>query len=316
MSSNTEQYDPIRIIVRPREVDLGGFIIRRTLPARSLPAVGPWVFFDHIGPASFPPGEGVDVIPHPHINLSTVTYLFEGEIVHRDSIGSVQAITPGAVNLMAAGRGIVHSERTGEQLRASGHRVHGLQLWSALPEEFEEIEPAFYHYPARDLPRISNRGVELRVMIGSAFGLDSPVKTFSPTLFAEAEIPEGGNLRLPDGVEDRAVYPVSGSLYLNDTELPVNRMILFAKGSDVLLSARAHSRIVMIGGEPLGKRHMWWNFVSSRKERIEEAKADWKAGRFAMVPGETEFYPLPETDAFSERQGREEKQEHEEEHEQ
>ncbi len=306
MSDKPVYSEPIQSVIRPREVDLGGFIVRRALPARGIRAVGPWVFFDHVGPVSFPSGRGVDVIPHPHINLSTVTYLFKGELVHRDSIGNVQTITPGAINLMVAAKGIVHSERTGPQLRAAGHRMNGLQLWLALPEEYEESEPTFSHYPAQDLPRTNVEGTELRVMIGDAYGLHSPVETLSPTLYAEAEIPKGKSLRLPDDVEDRAVYLVSGSLQASgtgagQTELTEKCLTLFTHKSDVSLSAREDSRITIIGGKPLGKRYMWWNFVSSRKERIERAKADWKEDRFTMVPGETEFYPLPETDAFPER---------------
>jgi redox-sensitive bicupin YhaK (pirin superfamily) len=292
----------IRMIVRPREVDLGGLLVRRALPSSGLRAVGPWVFFDHFGPHSFPREKGLDVIPHPHINLATVTYLFEGEIVHRDSIGSVQTITPGAINLMVAGRGIVHSERTGPELRAAGHRLNGLQLWFALPEEHEEDEATFSHYPPEDLPRENLEGVEARVMIGSAYGMSSPVQTFSPTLYAEAEIPAGGSLVLPDGMRERAVYLVSGSLRLGQAELPEQALTLVEDRPGVQLSALQPSRIAIIGGAPVGRRTMWWNFVSSRRERIEEAKADWKADRMGRVPGETERYPLPERDAFSEGQ--------------
>jgi redox-sensitive bicupin YhaK (pirin superfamily) len=259
----------------------------------------------------FLPGKGVDVIPHPHINLATVTYLFEGEIVHRDSIGSVQTISPGAINLMMAAGGIVHSERTGPELRAAGHRMSGLQLWLALPEEVEEALPAFFHYPPRDLPRTEIGGVKVRVMIGSAYGLSSPVRTYSPTLYAEAEIPEGASLELPNEAnekfEQRAVYLASGDLAVggstaHDTALPLHSMALFTPGAAVTVNARQKSRIALIGGRPLGKRYMWWNFVSSRRERIERAKADWKEGRFVMVPGETEFYPLPESDSFLRRE--------------
>lgn len=301
MQEATAYPQSIQRIIRPREVDLGRFVVRRSLPAMGMHAVGPWVFFDHMGPATFPPEKGVDVIPHPHINLATVTYLFDGEIVHRDSIGNVQTITPGAVNLMVAARGIVHSERTSPQLRAAGHRLNGLQLWFALPEEDEEIEPRFYHYPAQDLPQASVDGAELRVMIGSAYGLDSPVKTFSPTLCAEAEVPKGCSLPLPEAAEQRAVYLASGRLRIQDTDLPPRCMTVFEPGSEVRLVALEDSRIATIGGAPLGKRFMWWNFVSSRKERIEQAKADWKEGRFGAVPGEREFYPLPQVDAFSEK---------------
>lgn len=291
---------PIERIIQPREIDLGGFVVRRCLPARGLHAVGPWVFFDHIGPALFPPGRGVDVIPHPHINLATVTYLFEGEIVHRDSIGSVQTISPGAVNLMVAGRGVVHSERTGPELRAAGHRVNGIQLWFALPEESEEIQPSFRHYPAADLPRTEIDGTRLRVMIGAAFGLRSPVETFSPTLYAEADMPRGCTLDLPSDVDQRGVYVVSGALGLQDFEIGERSMAVFTPDEKVRLTALEDSRAAVIGGAPLGKRYMWWNFVSSRAQRIEKAKSDWRQGKFEMVPGETEAYPLPQRDAFSE----------------
>jgi redox-sensitive bicupin YhaK (pirin superfamily) len=286
--------------VEPRVVDLGGFTVRRSLPATGLHAVGPWVFFDHMGPVDFPRGRGVDVIPHPHINLATVTYLFEGQIVHRDSIGSVQTITPGAINLMVAGRGIVHSERTGPELRAAGHRMNGLQLWFGLPEEVEEIEPAFYHYPEEDLPRKTINGAQVRVMIGSAFGLHSPVKRFSPTLYAEAVLPRGRGITLPPEVLQRGIYLVSGALSLHDAELSEHSLIVFKQGCEVSLRARQDSRVALIGGDPLGKRHMWWNFVSSSRERIDRAKSDWRNGHFRMVPGETEFAPLPKRDAFLE----------------
>jgi redox-sensitive bicupin YhaK (pirin superfamily) len=290
----------IERIIQPRVVDLGGFTVRRSLPALGIHAVGPWVFFDHMGPAAFARGKGVDVIPHPHINLGTVTYLFEGEIVHRDSIGSIRTITPGAINLMVAGRGIAHSERTRAELRKAGHRMNGLQLWFALPEEEEEIEPAFYHYPAEDLPRGTVDGARLRVMIGSAFGLHSPVKTFSPTLYAEAELPGGCTFSLPEDARQRGIYLVSGALSVQqEIKLAEHCMVVFQEGSEVHLTALENSRIAMIGGSPLGKRYMWWNFVSSRKERIEQAKSDWSERRFQMVPGEREFAPLPRRDTFS-----------------
>ena len=302
MRANHDRSEAVRRIVHPREIDLGGFIVRRALPTPGIRSVGPWVFFDHMGPFAFPRGKGVDVKPHPHINLATVTYLFEGEIVHRDSTGCVQPIKPGAVNLMFAAGGIVHSERTGPELRSAGHRMNGLQLWIALPEEFEESDPAFYHYPAEDLPQADINGVRVRVMMGGAFGLESKVKTFSPTLYAEADIPNGRILDLPDTVGDRAVYLISGSLHHPGGELPTNTLIIFEPGTEVRITARADSRIVIIGGNSLGRRYMWWNFVSSSKERIEQAKGDWREGRFKMVPGETEFYPLPDADVFSERE--------------
>ena len=305
MSRGTE--NPIRSVVRPRDIDLGGFFVRLVVLlvltyvfwiTPGIDAITFAISFVIFFFLFLPPGRGVDVIPHPHINLATVTTLFEGEIVHRDSIGSVQTITPGAVNLMVAGRGIVHSERTGLRLRAAGHTVHGLQLWLALPEEAEEVEAAFHHYAAEELPRGSFHGVTLCVMIGGFLGLDSPVRTFSSALYAEAVFPAGGSLDLPDCGEERAVYPVYGSLETAGFVLPPHRLTFFADGCGVRLSAREESRVVLIGGGPLGKRHMWWNFVSSRKERIEKAKADWKSGAFGSVPGETDRHPLPDRDGF------------------
>jgi redox-sensitive bicupin YhaK (pirin superfamily) len=292
----------LRAVIQPREIDFGGFSVRRALPARGRHAVGPWVFFDHMGPASFQPGQGVDVKPHPHINLATVTYLFEGEIVHRDSIGSVQTITPGAINLMVAGRGIVHSERTGPELRAAGHRLNGLQLWFALPEEDEQSEPRFTHYSAADLPRTTLQGAEVRVMIGRAWGLESPVRTLSPTLYAEARVPAGATLPLPGDAEELAVYPLSGKLRIGGAEVTNRALSVLAAGAPVL-SAEEDSRLAIVGGTPLGRRYMWWNFVSSRMEHIRKAQADWTADRLGHVPGETERYPLPQHDRFSESEG-------------
>jgi len=305
MTEDTKPPDFVERIIHPREIQLGGFTVRRALPAMGIDGVGPWVFFDHMGPASFPPGEGVDVPPHPHINLATVTHLFEGELVHRDSLGSVQTIAPGAVNLMVAGSGIAHSERTGPELRSQGHRMNGLQLWAGLPEHAEEADPLFLHYPAEALPRAGRRGAEVRVMIGEAFGLRSPVRTYSPTLYAEAAVAPGGGLELPEGPQELAIYVVSGAAAVEDFELPPRTLVVFRRssggGAELRLSARENTQVAMIGGSPLGKRFMWWNFVSSRKERIEKAKHDWKEGRFAAIPGETELTPLPERDAFSER---------------
>lgn len=297
MRDSTIASGAIERIIQPRVVEVGGLTVRRSLPAMGLHAVGPWVFFDHMGPADVVRGRGVDVIPHPHINLATVTYLFEGQIVHRDSIGSVQTITPGAINLMVAGRGIVHSERTGPELRAAGHRLNGLQLWFALPEDIEETEPAFYHYPEGDLPGKTMKGVRVRVLIGTAFGLNSPVKSFSPTLYAEADLPRGCTFPLPPEVQQRGMYLISGTLGLQDAELAEHSMVVFKPGREVSLTALQDSRIALIGGDPLGKRHMWWNFVSSSKQRIERAKSDWSNGGFPKVPGETEFAALRQRDA-------------------
>lgn len=284
----------VDLVIQPRDKDLGGFSVRRVLPTMKRKTVGPWIFFDHMGPAEFPAGTGINVRPHPHINLATVTYLFEGEILHRDSVGSLQIIQPGDINLMVAGSGIVHSERERPEVTATDHRIHGLQLWLALPEADEETAPAFYHYPADDLPQTEIDGVALRVMMGSAYGLTSPVKTFAETLYVEAHLQAGQSIVLPD-VEERAVYVASGQLRARDTEIGEHAMAVFSEQPDVVLEATAESRIAVIGGEAIGHRYIEWNFVSSRKERIEQAKADWQAQCFDKVPGdEEEFIPLPE----------------------
>lgn len=284
----------IDLLIKPRDKDLGGFSVRRLLPTAKQQMVGPWIFLDHMGPATFPAGEGINVRPHPHINLATATYLFEGEILHRDSLGSLQAIRPGDINLMVAGRGIVHSERERPEVTAVAHGLHGLQLWLALPEGDEEVEPAFCHYPSAEIPAVTVGGVTVRVMMGSAYGVSSPVKTFAETLYVEAHLQAGQSLMLPDA-EERAVYVASGSLRARDTVIPEHAMAVFSSEPGVVLEAASESRIGIIGGEKMTPRFIEWNFVSSRKERIEQAKADWKAGRFPKVPGdETESIPLPE----------------------
>ena len=284
----------VGVLLQPREKDLGGFSVRRLLPSAKRTMVGPWIFFDHMGPADFPPGQGITVRPHPHINLATVTYLFEGEILHRDSLGSLQPIVPGDINLMVAGRGIVHSERERPEITATAHRLHGLQLWLALPEADEEIEPAFHHYPGADIPTRTIDGVPVRVLMGSAYGVTSPVKTFAETLYVEAHLKKGQRLALPE-VQERALYVVSGALRLGGMTLPEHSMAILSQAASVVVEADNDSRIALIGGEALGERFIDWNFVSSRKERIEQAKADWRAGRYPRVPGdEEEFIPLPD----------------------
>ena len=285
--------DAIELVLTPHEKDLGGFGVRRLLPMAEQRSVGPWIFFDHMGPAVFPKGKGIDVRPHPHINLATVTYLFEGEIHHRDSLGCHQPIRPGDINLMVAGKGIVHSERTGPEIRKAGHTLHGLQLWLGLPEDAEETDPAFYHYPNEEIPHSTIDGVLVRVMMGTAFGRASPVKTYSDTLYMEAHLQAGQSLTLPDAPE-RAVYIPHGHLCAADTDLKPHSLTVFASGPKIRLEAKSDARIAIIGGSPLGKRHMFWNFASSSKERIEKAKQDWEAGNFPEVPGdEEEFIPLP-----------------------
>lgn len=286
--------DAIELIIRPRDKDLGGFSVRRTLPTAQRKMVGPWIFFDHMGPAEFPAGQGINVRPHPHINIATVTYLFEGEILHRDSLGSLQLIRPGDINLMVAGRGIVHSERERAALTAVPHRLHGLQLWLALPEADEEIDPAFHHYPAAGIPALAVDGVPVRVMMGSAYGVTSPVRVFADTLYLEASLQAGQALTLPSA-EERAVYVARGSLKARDAVIPEHSMAVLTDAPDIVLEATTDARIAIIGGQRLGKRFIDWNFVSSRKERIDQARQDWKEGRFPKVPGdELEFIPLPE----------------------
>ncbi len=280
-------------IIQPRDRDLGGFSVRRVLPTARQKMVGPWIFFDHMGPATFSAGEGINVRPHPHINLATVTYLFEGEILHRDSLGSLQAIRPGDINLMVAGKGIVHSERERPEVTAQTHTLHGLQLWLALPERHEEIEPAFHHYPEADIPTVIVDEVPVRVMMGTAFGTTSPVKTFADTLYVEAHLQAGQCMTLPDA-EERGVYVASGVVSIDDCHVPEHGMAILRSGPSVL-RAEQESRIGIIGGETMSKRFIEWNFVSSRKERIEQAKEDWKQQRFPLVPGdEDEYIPLPE----------------------
>ena len=282
-------------IIEPRTRDLGGFSVRRVLPAPGQRAVGPFVFFDEMGPATLEPGHGIDVRPHPHIGLATLTYLFEGEIMHRDSLGVTQPIRPGAVNWMTAGRGIVHSERTGDEERARTSRLHGIQSWIALPREQEEAEPAFFHHGAGSLPVLERDGATLRLIAGEAFGERSPVAALSPMFYLAAELMEGARLPLPADLGERAVYVVSGSVTVAGAGYQSGRMLIAADGVDVEIAAAVDSRLMLLGGAPLdGPRHLWWNLLSTRPERIEQAKRDWKEGRFDPVPGETEFIPLPE----------------------
>jgi redox-sensitive bicupin YhaK (pirin superfamily) len=285
--------DAIDIIIKPRAKDLGEFMVRRTLPTKERKTVGPWIFFDHMGPAYFPARSGINVRPHPHINLATVTYLFEGEILHRDSLGSFATITPGDINLMVAGKGITHSERERPEIKNVPHTLHGLQLWLALPEKDEEIEPAFYHYPAANIPATTVNGVPLRVLMGSAYGLTSPVLTYAETLYVEAHMQTGQRLSLPN-TEERAIYVAKGSLKIKDPVIPEISMVILSSADGVEIEATAESRIALIGGEQMGPRFIEWNFISSRKERVEQAKQDWLAGNFPkVVDDEQEFIPLP-----------------------
>lgn len=283
----------IKHILKPREKDIGEFSVRRALPFMQQRSIGPWIFFDHFGPVEFAPGEGMNVRPHPHINLATVTYLFEGEIYHRDTLGNALSIHPGAINLMVAGKGIAHSERTRDELRETGYRLHGLQLWHALPEEFEEVDPAFHHTPAADIPSVERDGVTIRVMMGTAFGVTSPVKIFSPNLYLEAEMKDGAIMDIPEA-EELGVYVVKGEAEIDGETAPINAMTVLNPSAQKI-RAVGETRLAIIGGAPLGRRHLWWNFVSSRKERIEQAKEDWKNGIFGDVPGDSdERIPLPD----------------------
>ena len=285
----------IELLIYPKEHDLGGFTVRRALPAGKRRMVGPWIFFDHMGPAVCAPGKGIDVRPHPHINLATVTYLFEGEMLHRDSLGNELAIKPGEINLMVAGKGIVHSERQRQEVKAKNNMLNGLQLWLALPEADEEMEPEFHHYDSMEIPSITVNSVPVRVLIGQAYGVISPVKTFAKTLYIEANLKVGQSLTLPDDIDERAVYVVIGKLVAKESVIEEHTMAVLSAGETVRVTAEQDTQLAMIGGEQFTKRHIWWNFVSSRKERIEQAKKDWQTGVFPKVPGdELEFIPLPE----------------------
>ncbi len=258
--------------------------------------VGPFIFFDHMGPAKFAPGAGIDVRPHPHINLATITYLFTGEIMHRDSLGSAQIIRPGDVNWMTAGRGIVHSERTPEAARAAGTSLNGIQAWVALPREHEEVPPSFQHCPSSTLPVLEANGARLCLIAGAAFGKSSPVVTHSSLFYVDAELSPGARVELPIEYEERAAYLVEGQVTVNGHEYQAPCMVIFSKGERTELTAAQASRVMLLGGAAMdGPRHIWWNFVSSRKERIESAKRAWAEGQFPKVPGdEVEFIPLPE----------------------
>jgi len=282
------------LIGQERRID--DLTVLRVLPASTRRLVGPFIFFDHFGPTAFPAGNGIDVRPHPHINLATVTYLFEGELTHRDSLGTDQRIGPGAINWMTAGRGIVHSERTPPHLRDAGSSAHGLQIWIALPKENEEVAPEVHHHAASTLPRLERPGAALTVLAGSAYERTSPVRTFSPLFYVEATLAEGAELAPPSEYADRAAYVVDGAVSAADEHASRGQMLVFPAGGDVTLRAERPSHVVLIGGAPLdGPRHIWWNFVSSSKPRIEQAKSDWRDGRFPKVPGdEVEFIPLPD----------------------
>ena len=286
--------DAILDLIPGRARDLGGFAVRRVLPIGHRKTVGPFIFFDHMGPMVLKAGHGMDVRPHPHIGLATVTYLFEGRIQHRDSLGSNLPIEPLAVNWMTAGRGIVHSERSTPEDRQIDKPMHGIQSWVALPVADEECEPDFVHHPAASLPQAEIGGVALRIIAGTAYGLTSPVVLRSPTFYVHAEMSAGASLSVPDDYEERAVYPVNGRVQINGQWIEEGTMAVLKPGVPATVAAEAAARVMLLGGAPFPEeRQIFWNFVSSRKERIEQAKLDWQAQRFAKVPGETEFIPLP-----------------------
>jgi redox-sensitive bicupin YhaK (pirin superfamily) len=281
-------------LINARQRDLGGFVVRRVLPAQGHQMVGPFIFFDHLGPTQFDPGRGIDVRPHPHIALATVTYLFEGSLEHRDSLGNVREIRPGDVNWMTAGEGIAHSERTPHLARAAGAKVHGIQSWVALPDGQEDVEPSFTHYPAQVLPQRVLDGATLSVIAGEAFGLRSPVVSLWPTLYVHALLTQDGTLQIPAEHEERAVYVVSGELALDENRIGEGQLLVLEPGASPTVRAVRETRAMLLGGKRFpAPRYIWWNFVASSQERIALAKDRWAKRRFAPVPGETEFIPLP-----------------------
>lgn len=291
----------VELVIPSREKDLGGFSIRRILPYATHRMVGPFIFFDHMGPAEFAPGNGMSVRPHPHIHLATVTYLYEGKIHHRDSLGSDQTIEPGAINWMTAGRGIVHSERSPEDLKKSGSRLHGIQCWVALPEASENIAPSFVHHPSATLPQFEIDGARLKLLLGSAFGKQSPVKTHSDLFYLEVFLKKAAKLNLPCDGREGAIYLVKGELKADDITLEPFSMAVGRVGEDLVVEAIEDSHFMLLGGKPVGKRFIYWNFVSSNEENIEAAKREWSPGpgeagsRFPKIPGDDqEFIPLPE----------------------
>jgi hypothetical protein len=292
---DTRSCDALELVIVPRAHDLGGFEVRRALPHSQRQMVGPFIFFDHFGPVQFIAGQGMDVRPHPHIGLATVTYLFDGRIMHRDSQGHVQEIHPGAMNLMTAGRGIAHSERTPDAERRAGQPMLGLQSWIALPLGREEIAPSFQHFAADRLPVVEDGGLKARIIAGSAFGATAPVDMLSDWFYVEVALAADATAPLDADHEERAIYVVEGEIDVAGDRFEGPRLLIFRPGDRIKVRATRASRVMFLGGAAMeGPRHIWWNFVSSSRERIEQAKQDWKSGRFDPVPAETEFIPLPE----------------------
>lgn len=287
--------DAVEQVIVPRARDLGGFSVRRALPSAQRQMVGPFIFFDQMGPAQFIAGKGIDVRPHPHIGLATVTYLFDGEITHRDSLGSALAIRPGEVNLMTAGRGIVHSERTGSEARAAGQNLFGIQSWMALPKSHEETAPSFVHLDVGALPRLEGDGKRVRIIMGSLYGETSPAEFPHASFYAEAVLAPGAVLPLDPDYDERAIYIASGRVDIAGQSFDAGQLLVFKPGDRISILAESNARLMLLGGEPMdGPRHIWWNFVSSSQDRIDAAKNDWRQGRFDIVPGDDqEFIPLP-----------------------
>ncbi|WP_224367893.1 pirin family protein [Hyalangium versicolor] len=295
-TSETRSHPELEHLLIAPTRDLGDhFLVKRALPSARRRMVGPFIFLDQMGPADFEAGKGIDVRPHPHIGLATVTYLFQGEVLHRDSLGTVQAIRPGAVNWMTAGRGIAHSERTAPEVRASSNKLFGIQAWVALPKQYEETEPSFVHHPSDTMPFVEGEGVRMHLIAGSLHGKRSPVKTLSALFYADVVLEAGARLQVPAEYEERALYLVEGTVELDGIVFNPGELLIFRPGSELVIQASSPARMMLLGGEPMdGPRYIFWNFVSSSRDRLEEAKADWKGGRFTPVPQETEFIPLPE----------------------
>lgn len=296
MSEDAGEFGLILQTIEPTTHDLGGFKVHRTLPSRPRTMVGPFVFFDQMGPAHLEVGNGIDVRPHPHINLATVTYLYAGAIDHRDSLGTFATITPGAVNLMTAGHGIVHSERSPATERAAGPELSGIQTWIALPERFEEVDPAFEHVPATELPVISASGASARVIMGELWGATAPTTTYAGTIYADIALEPGGSIPIDAGADERALYVAMGEASLDGMPLAPTTLYVLRPGIAATLRSETGGRVILCGGEDFATpRHVWWNFVSSSRDRINQAKEDWKARRFPTVPGDDkEFIPIPE----------------------
>ena len=286
----------INLVITPHEKDLGGFSVRRILPHIQQRMVGPFIFLDHLGPAEFAANSGIDVRPHPHIGLATVTYLFQGELFHRDTLGNAQLITPGAVNWMTAGCGIAHSERTATETRTHTHAIHGLQSWVALPKAYEEIKPEFFHHPTTSLPEFFINNIHCKLVLGKLFDHESSVKTYSSMFYLEINMPANSSLTLPNDYQERALYLVDGCLQIGDVDIQPKTLPVFKNGEKITITAKLPSRLMLLGGEPFSEnRFIWWNFVSSSEDRILQAKTDWLEGRFGKVSGdEKEFIPLPE----------------------